>query len=141
MIVLDTNVVSELTRDRPAPDVSAWLLRQPDAVLYTTSVTVAESFYGLELMPAGRRRERLTEITRNVLEVEFRGRVLPFDEAAARHYAPILAARRKKGAPMSAFDAQIAAIALANGASLATRNVMDFEGCGVNLIDPWKAKH
>jgi toxin FitB len=101
---------------------------------------MGRSFYGLERMPVGKRCERLTEITRNILEVEFRGRVLPFDEAAAHHYAPILAARRKKGAPMSAFDAQIAAIALANGASLATRNVMDFEDCGVNLIDPWKAK-
>lgn len=121
--------------------VSAWLLRQADATLFTTSVTVAESLYGLELMPQGRRRERLSEITRNVLEVEFRGRVLAFDEEAAGHYARVLAARRRKGGPMSAFDAQVAAIALANGASLATRNLTDFEGCGVKLIDPWKARH
>src|SRR5665213_1323399 len=139
MIVLDTNVISEMTRERPDPIVSAWLLRQPSPVLYTTSVTVGEALYGLEIMPAGRRRERLTRITLDVFDVELREKILPFDEHAARHYSRTLASRRREGKPISAFDAQIAAITLAAGASLATRNVADFEGCGVKLIDPWKA--
>jgi predicted nucleic acid-binding protein len=137
MIVLDTNVISEMTRERPDPVVVAWLLRQPDPSLFTTAVTVAESLYGLELLPPGRRRELLTGITRQILDIEFRGKILSFDEQAAHHYSRILGARRGMGAPMTAFDAQIAAIALAAGASLATRNVSDFEDCGVALINPW----
>lgn len=138
MVLLDTNVISELSKERPNSGVAAWFLKQLPDELSTTTITLAEVLYGLELLPHGKRRQRLTELSQAIFETALRGRRLPFDDAAARHYAALLAARRRKGAPMAQLDAQIAAIALAAGATLATRNVADFEGCGVRLIDPWK---
>jgi len=138
MIVLDTNVISELSRERPDATVAAWFLMQDPNELTTTAVCFAEVLYGLELLHHGRRRERLGEVSHAIFEIALRGRRLPFDDEAARRYARLLAGRRRRGAPMQPLDAQIAAIALAAGASLATRNVTDFEGCGVALIDPWK---
>ncbi len=138
MVVLDTNVISELSRERPDAAVAAWFLRQNPDELTTTAVCFAEVLYGLELLHRGRRRERLSEVSHAIFETALRGRRLPFDDEAARHYARLLAARRRRGAPMQPLDAQIAAIVLAAGASLATRNVPDFEGCGVALIDPWR---
>jgi predicted nucleic acid-binding protein len=140
MILLDTNVISELAKERPEPLVSAWFLAQEATVFATSSVSLAEVLYGLELLPHGKRRSRLAELSRIVFETALGGRILNFDDGAAHRYAQLRADRKRGGAPMSAFDAQIAAIALANGASLATRNVMDFVGCGLNLIDPWTAK-
>lgn len=139
MIVLDTNVVSELLRPVPAPQVEAWLSAQEGATVYFTAVGEAELRHGVAILPAGRRRKALAEAVDAVLEEDFRDRILPFDRLAARAYAAIAAARRAAGQPISQFDAQIAAIALANGAAVATRNTGDFAGCGIALIDPWES--
>jgi predicted nucleic acid-binding protein len=139
VIVLDTNVVSELLRTVPAPQVEAWLLGQDSTHLYFTSVGEAELRRGVAIMPAGRRRSMLAKAVDGILERDFRGRILPFDSEAAAAYATIAAARRAAGRPISQFDCQIAAIARATDATLATRNRRDFEGCGIALIDPWEA--
>lgn len=139
MIVLDTNVLSELMRPRPAEAVAAWVAHQPLAQQFTTSVTQAEIGYGLALMSLGARRAALEAAVERMFSEDFAGRVLPFDSAAAHAYPAIVAARKRKGAPMAAFDAMIAAIARSRGAAVATRNVKDFEGCGVTVIDPWRA--
>ncbi len=139
MIVVDTNVISELSKERPDPTVSAWFLGQEPSSLATTSVSLAEVIYGLELLPHGKRRERLSELSRIIFQTALGGRVLPFDDASARHYARLLADKRRRGTPMAPLDAQIASIALAAGASVATRNVDDFEHCGVTVINPWIA--
>jgi hypothetical protein len=137
MIVLDTNVVSELLRPAPAAQVEAWLAGQDGASVYFTAVGDAELRHGLAILPAGKRREALMKAVEGILEHEFRDRVLAFDRDAARAYANIAAERRAAGRPISQFACQIAAIARANGASLATRNTADFAGCGIVLIDPW----
>ena len=137
-IVLDTNVMSELLRPSPAPQVESWLAAQDGGSIYFTTVGEAELRYGLALLPTGRRRNALAKAIEGILEEDFRGRVLPFDREAARAYAAIAAARRAAGRPISQFDCQIAAIARANDAAVATRNTGDFGGCGLGVIDPWK---
>ncbi len=137
MILLDTNILSELMRPAPAADVEAWLGAQPSASLFISAVTEAELRFGLALLPDGKRRGKLAEAVENMLVEDFAGRILPFDSAAASAYAQIAASRRKAGRPIAQFDAQIASIARSRSASLATRNVGDFEGCGVELINPW----
>ena len=111
---------------------------QPRAALYTTSVNKAEILYGIAVLPEGRRRAALAAAAEAMFIDDFAGRVLPFDEAAAVHYADIVAARRREGRPIEAFDAQIAATARVAGAELATRDVGDFAGCGVALVNPWE---
>ncbi|GAB5470159.1 MAG: type II toxin-antitoxin system VapC family toxin [Rhodospirillales bacterium] len=138
MILLDTNVLSELLRRRPEPRVEAWLAAQDGAEVYLSAVSEAELRLGLALMPPGRRRTALSEALEDILTVLFRARVLPFDSHAALAYAGIAAARRAAGRPISQLDAQIAAIAAVEKAALATRNGKDFEGCGLELIDPWR---
>jgi len=138
MIVLDTNVLSELLRPIPAPRVEAWLAAQEGASVYFTSVGEAELRYGVAILPAGRRRTTIGAAIDDILDEDFRDRILPFDREAARAYAAIAAERRAAGRPISQFDCQIAAIARANGASVATRNTGDYEGCGVPVIDPWE---
>jgi len=138
MIVLDTNVLSELLRPIPAPRVEAWLAAQDGASVYFTSVGEAELHYGVAILPAGRRRATIGAAIDDILNEDFRDRILPFDREAARAYAAIAAERRAAGRPISQFDCQIAAIARANGASVATRNTGDYEGCGVPVIDPWE---
>lgn len=139
MILLDTNVVSELMRPAPSARVVAWVSRQPGGSLYTTSVTQAEILYGVRLLPAGRRRRALETAVQALFREDFASRVLAFDGGAAPSYAQIAADRRRSGRPISQLDAQIAAIARAAGATLATRNTGDFEGCGVSLVNPWRA--
>jgi toxin FitB len=139
MIVLDTNVLSELMKAAPADRVVHWVAAQPAAGLCTTSITQAEVLHGIMLLPPGKRRTAVEAAAVAMFEEEFGGRILPFDSAAAPSYARIAAQRRRAGRPISHFDAQIAAIALATGAALATRNVTDFDGCGVKLINPWGA--
>lgn len=139
MILLDTNVLSELIKPKPARRVVTWLDAQPSASLFTTSVTQAEILHGMMLLPHGRRRTAIQEAVVAMFEQDFAGRVLAFDSEAALPYALIAAARRSAGRPISHFDAQIAAIAQSRGAAVATRNVSDFEGCGVAVIDPWAA--
>lgn len=138
MVILDTNVVSELLRVAPDPKVLAWLAAEDGADVHLTAVSEAELRLGIAIMPAGRRREAFAEAVEDVLTVDFRGRILPFDSTAATAYASIAAGRRAAGRPISQSDAQIAAIAQIHGASLATRNVRDFEGCDVEVIDPWR---
>jgi predicted nucleic acid-binding protein len=140
MILLDTNVVSELAKAAPDEHVVAWLVDEPTAGLFISTITEAELRYGVALLAAGRRRDRLTTEIENMLTVEFADRILPFDSSAAIAYAEIAAARRQSGRPISQFDAQIAAIARSRGAALATRNVADFSDCGIKVINPWNAK-
>ena len=137
MIVLDTNVVSELLRPAPAQTVEAWLAVQDGATIYFTAVGEAELRLGVAILPAGRRRAALADAIEAMLEEDFRDRILPFGRDAAQAYAAIAASRRAAGRPISQFDCQIAAIACANDAAVATRNTGDYEGCGIDVIDPW----
>jgi len=137
MIILDTNVVSELLRAAPAPTVEAWLAGQDGTDIYLTAISAAELRYGVAIMANGKRRTMLAEAVDGMLREDFRDRILPFDSAAADEYARIGADRRAAGRPISQFDCQIAAIARAHGAAMATRNIGDFDGCGVEVIDPW----
>ncbi|MBW8301491.1 MAG: type II toxin-antitoxin system VapC family toxin [Hydrogenophaga sp.] len=138
MIVLDTNVLSELLAPSPSPAVVAWLAAQPAAAVFTTAVTEAEILYGLALLPDGRRRQALEAAVRPIFSEDLAGRVLAFDREAAASYAAIAARRRALGRPISQFDAQIAAIAVSRGASIATRNVADFAETGALVINPWE---
>ncbi len=137
MIVLDTNVISELMRREPNSEVMNWIGEQPIAGLFTTTLTQAEIFYGLALLPEGRRRDELLAAARPMFDVDFAGRVLPFDTDAASAYPDVAAGRRKGGKPISQIDAQIAAIVRSRGAGLATRNVADFTDCGITVVNPW----
>ncbi len=138
MILLDTNVLSEMMRPAPDPLVERWLSAQPDASLFISAITEAELRYGAALLPGGKRRSALMAEISGMLEEDFNGRILSFDSLAAQAFAVIAADRRQAGRPISQADAQIAAIARSRGASLATRNVPDFDGCGVEVIDPWR---
>jgi toxin FitB len=139
VIILDTNVVSEPSQPQPSPVVLKWLVTQDATQLFATAPTEAELHYGLALMPDGKRREQLSAAIRQFLERELDGRILPFDRAAAREFGAITAARRKAGRTIKVFDSQIAAIARAHGAAVATRDVDDFEHCGIKIINPWTA--
>jgi hypothetical protein len=137
VLVLDTNVVSELMRPAPAASVIRWSNAQPPTSLYTTSVTQAEILHGVLLLPVGRRRRALEAAAEAMFAEDFGGRVLAFGSDAARKYAQIASARRRRGRPISQFDAQIAAIAGTTGVALATRNVADYDGCDVVIVNPW----
>ena len=137
MILLDTNVVSELMKLAPEPAVMVWINTLPGSTVFISAVTQAEILYGVALVPEGKRREGLAQAARIAFETYFRGRILPFDPEAAEAFAALAAGRRQVGRPISQADAQIAAIARSRGADLATRNVADFEGCGVEIVNPW----
>jgi predicted nucleic acid-binding protein len=137
MVLLDTNVVSELMKAFPEPAVIDWINATPAATVFVSAITEAEILYGLALLPEGKRREGLARAADMAFETYLRGRILPFDSDAAEAFAALAASRRQAGRPMSQADAQIAAIAASRGADLATRNVADFEGCGVQVINPW----
>lgn len=137
MIVVDTNVISELMRSAPADPVAEWASAQSAPSLYTTAVTVAEVLYGIERLPAGGRRDALLATASDVFD-SFSEKILSFDSEAAHHYARIVQHRDQIGRPINGFDAQIAAICRAYGAALATRNVKDFGEVGLRLIDPWQ---
>ena len=136
--LLDTNVLSELLRARPEPAVLAWFAAQAPDSLAVSAVTQAEMLLGARLLPAGQRRQQLQQALEAMFREDFGGRVLPFDTAAAADYAEVVHARRNAGRPISQFDAQIAAIALSRSVGLATRNVADFEGCGLVVDNPWQ---
>ena len=137
MIVLDTNVVSELMRPSPSPNVVDWVAGQAAPNLYLSTISEAELRYGVEITPTGERRNRLLAEVEGMLREDFVGRILPFDSAAAQAYAVVAAARRAAGHPINHADCQIAAIARCRGASVATRDVDDFEGSGIDVINPW----
>ena len=137
MILLDTNVVSEAIRPKPEPAVEGWLAAQQEADVFICATTEADLRYGLALLPSGRRRTLLEAAVERMLSTVFAGRILPFDSPAAGAYAAIAADRRLSGRPISVHDAQIAAIARSRAAALATRNVADFTGCGVEIVNPW----
>ncbi len=140
MIVLDTNVLAEALRPRPSGTVLRWLAAQTPADIFTTAVTVAEILYGIELLDSGKRRTRLATAVEQIFSEQFEGRILPFDEDAARQFADIVASREAAGRPISQFDAMIAAITRSQRALLATRNTPDFEKCGIRLVNPWPEK-
>ena len=137
MIVLDTNVVSELMRPTPSSAVVSWVSRREAAALFFSAVGEAELRLGVAAMPASRRRDAIEEAIEAMLREDFAARILPFDSAAARAYAAIAAARRAAGRPVSTMDMQIAAIARSQNMAVATRNTKDFTGTGVDLADPW----
>src|SRR3984885_3166801 len=139
MIVLDTNVLSEVLRPVPEPSVLRWLASQSRGSLFTTIVTRGEILYGIRLLSDGKRRRGLWDAAQKIFSEDFADQVLSFDSDAADMYAEIAASRRSAGKPISQFDAMIVAMARSRGATLATRNVKDFEDCGVDVIDPWKA--
>jgi len=137
MILIDTNVISELMRPNPAPKVLSWFGGQDATALHLSAVGEAELRRGAAILPDGKRRDRLiAEIDAMILE-DFAGRVVSFDSAAAVAFAAIFVDRRNAGRPISFPDCQIAATARANGAAVATRNTQDFDGCGIRVIDPW----
>jgi predicted nucleic acid-binding protein len=138
LIVVDTNVISELTRLSPMSEVLSWLDSLPAGDVATTAVTAAELLYGVARLPAGRRKSELAAAVRGLLRDDFQGRVLPFDEQAATEYADVVSRRERLGRAIGVPSAQIAAICRAVGATLATRNTDDFEGTGVGLVNPWK---
>jgi predicted nucleic acid-binding protein len=137
MILLDTNVISELMRPEPAQAVLDWFGQHDAAELFISAVTEAELRAGVAYLPEGQRRDRLQLAIDAMIDQDFQGRVLPFDTIAARPYAEIAAQRRAAGRPIAEADCQIAAIARASDALVATRNGKDFEGCGIGLISPW----
>jgi len=139
VIILDTNVISEMTRPHPEPAVISWLDSLPAEETAITAITAAELRYGVNRLPDGRRKNELSEAVHAIIATDFRGRVEPFDVLAADHYARVVTARERGGRPISTSDAQIAAICRVLDATLATRNTSDFTDTGVDLIDPWKA--
>ena len=139
MIVLDTNVLSELMRPRPSSQVVRWVGDQPTAELFTTAITEAEIFYGIELLPKGKRRDGLLAAAEAMFVEDFAGRILAFDSQAARVFSRIASERRDLRKPITHADAQIGSIVQLHKATLATRNVGDFANCGTRLINPWEA--
>lgn len=136
-VLVDTNVLSELLRAQPDRAVLAWFAAQDQGQLLVSAVTQAEMLLGTLLLPRGKRRVLLQQAVEALFRHDFADRVLAFDALAAAAYAPVVAARRLAGRPISQFDAQIAAIAASRRAAVATRNTADFEGCGVTLHNPW----
>ena len=137
MIVLDTNIVSEVMKTAPSSRVIGWLNSKATSDLFVTTITVGEIEFGLRSLPAGRRRRLLRNKFEQFTARGFEGRVLLFDETAARAYGDIMTSRRERGRPISVPDGQIAAIARVSGFIIATRNTADFEDCGVDLVNPF----
>ena len=137
MYVIDTNVASELMRPVPQSAVAEWIAERDASEMFLTAVSEAELRYGVASVPAGRRRDMLEAAMNRWLERGFIERILPFDSAAARAYAEIGAGRRRAGRPIGEADCQIAAISRSRGAVLVTRNLRDFQGTGVETVDPW----
>ncbi|MCL2635906.1 MAG: type II toxin-antitoxin system VapC family toxin [Betaproteobacteria bacterium] len=138
MIVLDTNVLSEFLRPAPDARAVAWLNAQVRTLLFTTAISRGEMLHGVFLLPDGQRKTRMHEAVTAIFAIDMANRVLPYDSDAADAYAQIASARRTQGRPVSQSDAMIAGIVRSRGAKLATRNVRDFQDCGIELIDPWQ---
>jgi toxin FitB len=140
VIILDTNVLSELSRQVPSEEVVAWLDAQSADEIATTAVTVAEILYGVARLPEGRRKAELSEAVHGMINEDLRGRVEPFDATAAALYAAIVPGRERLGRPIGMADAQIASICRKLQATLATRNARDFEDTGIKVVDPWSPR-
>lgn len=140
MYLLDTNVLSETMKPRPAEALAAWMRAQPAASLFTAAMCQAEILAGIAVLPDGRRRTELAAMARAIFEQDFAGRVLPFDDRAATSYAELFARRRQLGRPVEAPDLIVAAVAHAHRAAIVTRDAGGFEGCGLTIIDPWQAQ-
>lgn len=138
MILLDTNVVSEVMRPEPSECVLNWLNQQNSGGLFISSITIAEICYGLRILPNGQRRRQLEARFEAFVAQGFSGRIIGFDELAARAYAEFMGKCKEKGCPMSLPDGQIAAVAHVSCLILATRNIRDFIACGIELINPFK---
>ena len=139
MILLDTNVVSESLRPRPSSTVIAWLNAQPAASLFLCTPVLAELHFGLARLAESSRKIRLEAAIERIENEVFRGRILPFDAGAARQYGKLAAIRERAGRPIGQMDALVAAIALSNQVALATRDVADFLGCGLDVLNPFEA--
>ena len=139
MIIVDTNVISELTRARPDANVLSWMRAQRLTQLAVTTVTLAELQLGLNVMPLGQRRTLLSQHLDTLLTKSFGDQILGFDELAVPHYARLGSLRKSAGRAPGVADLMIAAIAASRGFSVCTRNVADFEFCGVPLLNPWQA--
>lgn len=138
MILLDTNVVSEMMRPFPDPAVIRWLDTQVEADVWISAIVMAEIRLGIALLPDGKRKERLSELTEKMFREDFFKKCLPFDDEASATYAWLVSERSRQGRPISVEDAQIAAIALVGKLTLATRKVKDFTGIqGLHIVDPW----
>jgi predicted nucleic acid-binding protein len=138
MIILDTNVLSALMRQTPDPNVVAWLDQQPRLSIWTTSVTVLEVRFGLQIMAAGKRRSTVIRAFESILD-KIGQRVVPFDASAAEQAGDLMASRHKAGRPRDLRDTMIAGIAIARHAALATRNTTHFDDISISLINPWMA--
>lgn len=139
-VLLDTNVLSELMREHPDAGVLDWFAQNTLSIMSTSTINQAEILTGIALLPTGKRRTALAEAAEQMFEQDFAGHCLAFDAAAAKNYALIVATRTRRGQPISTEDAQIAAIALATGLTVATRNTKDFENIdGLALADPWQS--
>ena len=138
MIILDTNVVSEIFKPKPDPAAAGWLMAQPKERCFLTAISKSELLFGLACMPDGRRKRDLADVMQAFFEVELLTLVLAFEGSDAEHYADILASRKRLGRRIGELDAQIAAIARRRSYNVATRNVSDFEHCGVEIINPWE---
>ena len=139
MIILDTNVLSAVVATEPVTAVVRWIDGQDEAELYVTAVTVFEMRTGIDCVPAGRRRKKLDDAFEDAVKTIFGGRVIAFDWIAASAAGRLAARRRLVGRPQDVRDTQIAGIALAHNATIATRNVRHFEDIGLPIIDPWTA--
>jgi toxin FitB len=139
MILLDTNVLSEAMSLTPEPEVMAWIDSQDPDELWTCTIVIAEVLSGLDLMPDGKRQKQLRLKAEQMFFVLFEDRIFGLDLAAARVYGRVLKIRKSMRRPIDEMDALIAATALAHGATLATRNIPDFEHCGIPLVNPWEA--
>lgn len=140
MIILDTNILSELMRPSPNMRVVNWLNAEEPLGVTITAITVAEILYGIERLPDGKRKQRFAQLAAEMFEEDFTERILPFDEVAAAYYATLVADSERSGRIVHSADAQIAAICQQHKAQLATRNVKDFEHLGISIIDPWRVE-
>ncbi|MCP3688651.1 MAG: type II toxin-antitoxin system VapC family toxin [Gammaproteobacteria bacterium] len=138
MIIVDTNIISEVMRREPLPIVLEWLNSQVSLHLYVSTITLAEIGFGLRVLPEGQRRQQLKGRFESFVEMAFEERVLDFTSAAAVAYSDIMGRRKEMGRPMSLCDGQIAGIAIANQFAIATRNIKDFAHCGIELVNPFE---
>lgn len=138
MIILDTNIISEMMKPLPSTKVKAWMDKQESDDLFITTITIAEISYGLGSLPGGKRRDSLESAFKVTLIEAFKNRILSFDESAAYIYGQLMSNRKSIGKPLSILDGQIAAITHVNAMFIATHNTCDFSDCGLNVIDPFE---